>query len=80
MAADQSRLAAGDKSDVRIKSRLVDNVMPGWDIVNLYAGYSFKKVSLNVTAQNLFDKAYRVYASGVDGYGRSLVVTVLVNF
>jgi hemoglobin/transferrin/lactoferrin receptor protein len=80
MAADQSRLAAGDKSDVRIKSRLVDSVMPGWDIVNVYMGYSFSNISLNITAQNLFDKAYRVYASGVDGYGRSMTASVKIAF
>jgi outer membrane receptor protein involved in Fe transport len=54
--------------------------MPGWDIVNVYMGYSFSNISLNITAQNLFDKAYRVYASGVDGYGRSMTASVWVIF
>ncbi len=80
MAASQSRLAAGDKSDVRIAIRLVNDVMPAWDIFSLYAGYSYKFVGVQVSAQNIFDKAYRVYASGVDGYGRCFTASVRVKF
>lgn len=80
MAGAQDRLSAGDKSDVRIKIRLVDDVMPPWDIVNVYAGYSHKYFSVQVYGQNLLNKAYRVYASGVDGYGRSAGASVCLKF
>ena len=80
MAGEQDRLAAGDKSDVRIKLRLVDDVMPAWDIVNVYAGYSHNYFSVQVYGQNLLNKAYRVYASGVDGYGRTLGVSSSIKF
>jgi hemoglobin/transferrin/lactoferrin receptor protein len=80
MAGAQDRLAAGDKSDVRIKIRLIDDVMPAWDIVNIYTGYSYKFVSIQVSAQNIFDKAYRVYASGIDGYGRCMMASVNLKF
>ncbi len=79
MAGKQDRLAAGDKSDVRINVRLIDGAMPAWDIVNLYAGYSFKFVSVQVSAQNIFDKAYRVYASGIDGYGRCMTASLNIK-
>ncbi len=79
MAGKQDRLAAGDKSDVRINVRLIDGVMPAWDIVNLYAGYSFKFVSVQISAQNVFDRAYRVYASGIDGYGRCMTASLNVK-
>ena len=80
MAGEQDRLAAGDKSDVRIKIRLVDEVMPAWDVINVYAGYSYKFFSLQLYGQNLLNKAYRVYASGVDGYGRSAGASVCLKF
>ncbi|MCA4896990.1 MAG: TonB-dependent receptor [Cytophagales bacterium] len=79
MAGKQDRLAAGDKSDVRINVRLIDGAMPAWDIVNLYAGYSFKFISIQVSAQNVFDRAYRVYASGIDGYGRCMTASLSVK-
>jgi outer membrane receptor protein involved in Fe transport len=79
MAGKQDRLAAGDKSDVRINVRLIDGVMPAWDIVNLYAGYSFKFVSVQISAQNVFDQAYRIYASGIDGYGRCMTASLNVK-
>jgi hemoglobin/transferrin/lactoferrin receptor protein len=78
-AGEQDRLAAGDKSDVRIAVRLEDGVMPSWNILNLYTGYTYKAFTLNLMGQNLFNKAYRVYASGVDEYGRSVKLMLLVN-
>ena len=78
-AGRQDRLAAGDRSDARISSRLVNGAMPGWACWNLYAGRQFGPVRLQASLQNLFDEAYRVYASGVDGYGRSARVTVALE-
>jgi hemoglobin/transferrin/lactoferrin receptor protein len=79
MAGEQDRLAAGDKSDVRISSRLEAGVMPGWTCLNLYAGYQYKGVRIQTSFINLLDKAYRVYASGVDEYGRSIAVTLRID-
>lgn len=79
-AGDQDRLAAGDRSDSRIAVRLRDDAMPGWSVFNLYVGYTYRRISLIASGQNLFDEAYRVYASGVDGYGRSLLLTAKFQF
>ncbi|MEQ1585373.1 MAG: TonB-dependent receptor, partial [Cyclobacteriaceae bacterium] len=79
MAGEQDRLAAGDLSDVRISSRLVDGVMPGWNSLTLHAGYQYKSVRIQTSIINLLDKAYRIYASGVDEYGRCLNVMVMVD-
>jgi iron complex outermembrane receptor protein/hemoglobin/transferrin/lactoferrin receptor protein len=80
LAGDQSRLAGGDRGDVRISSRLVNGVAPGWSVLNLYTGYNHKHLSVSLSALNLFDKGYRVYASGVDGIGRAIKIAVSVKF
>jgi hemoglobin/transferrin/lactoferrin receptor protein len=79
MAGEQDRLANGDKSDIRISSRLVDGVMPGWSCINLYAGYQYKSIRIQAVLQNLMDNAYRIYASGVDEYGRCVNVMVIID-
>lgn len=75
-AGNQSRLAKGDKSDSRISARLIDGVMPGWDVLTIHAGYQYKAFSLYLSGINLANSPYRIYASGVDGVGRSLRVTL----
>jgi len=80
MAGDQARLAAGDKSDVRISNRLEEGVMPGWTCLNLYTGYQYKSVRIQASLINLLDEAYRIYASGVDEYGRSIVISFRFDF
>mgnify|MGYP006311289757 FL=1 len=75
-AAKQDRLSGGDIDDHRIP----DGGTPGWSILNFKAGYSWKSVSLNAGLHNLFNKAYRIHGSGVDGYGRSFWTTVLLKF
>lgn len=79
-AGEQDRLAAGDKSDIRIAVRLEDDVMPSWNILNLYAGYTYKAFTINVIGQNIFNQAYRIYASGIDGYGRSIGISLNFRF
>ena len=71
-AAKQDRLSSGDIDDHRIP----DGGTPGWDIINLKAGYSWKKISFNAGLQNIFNQAYRIHGSGVDGYGRSFWMTL----
>jgi outer membrane receptor protein involved in Fe transport len=74
-AAKQDRLSGGDIDDHRIP----DGGTPGWNILNLKAGYAWKTVSLNAGLQNIFNKAYRIHGSGVDGYGRSFWISLQFN-
>ncbi|MFN5168909.1 MAG: TonB-dependent receptor [Cyclobacteriaceae bacterium] len=75
-AGSQQRLAKGDLSDVRISSRLtVDKVFPGWDIWNMCLGYELNPFEIQMGVQNLLNASYRVYASGVDGYGLSFWIS-----
>jgi outer membrane receptor protein involved in Fe transport len=67
LAGRQDRLAAGDKADHRINP----NGTPGYGVVNVHAGYGFGPgLEVRGGMDNVFDKAYRVHGSGVDGPGR----------
>ena len=67
-ATKQDRLAQGDKDDNRIPK----GGTPAWIIMNIYGGYSFKNLSMNMAFQNLFNEDYRTHGSGVNGVGRSV--------
>jgi outer membrane receptor protein involved in Fe transport len=75
-AGDQDRLSVGDIKD----SRIPDGGTPGWNVLNLYAGYNWKRFSLSAGLNNIFDEGYRTHGSGVDGYGRSVWLALKVGF
>ena len=75
VAGSQHRLSSGDKAD----DRIADGGTPGWNLINLYAGYDHKYFSFNTSLQNLFDEAYRIHGSGIDGIGRSFWLTLRIN-
>ena len=75
-AGKQDRLAKGDTEDNRIPA----GGTPGWNVLNLYAGYRWRFLSLRLSGLNLFDADYRTHGSGVNGYGRSAFVTVAVGW
>ncbi|MCG8305955.1 MAG: TonB-dependent receptor [Cytophagales bacterium] len=74
-AAEQNRLSGGDIAD----SRIAKGGTPGWNVVNIYGGYDHKAFTLNASIQNIFDEAYRIHGSGVDGIGRSVWVSLMIN-
>jgi hemoglobin/transferrin/lactoferrin receptor protein len=74
-AAQQKRLAQGDKDDNRIPA----GGTPGWEVINCYGGYKLPAVQLNIGLQNLLNKDYRTHGSGINGVGRSGWVSVLVK-
>lgn len=75
-AGTQDRLSGGDIDDHRIP----EGGTPGWNIINLFAGYDYKQYHLALGFQNLGDELYRIHGSGVDGYGRSAFVSVRLGF
>jgi outer membrane receptor protein involved in Fe transport len=75
-ASKQDRLAQGDISDNRIGA----GGTAGWKVINLYAGYQIASVKTNVGLQNLFNEDYRTHGSGINGVGRSAVLTVSYLF
>ncbi|MBX2840510.1 MAG: TonB-dependent receptor [Flammeovirgaceae bacterium] len=74
-ASAQTRLSGGDKDD----NRIAEGGTPAWNVVNFYAGYAFPKWRVNAGFQNVFNEAYRVHGSGIDGVGRSLWVSFKID-
>ncbi len=74
-SAEQDRLSGGDIAD----DRIADGGTPGWNLFNVYAGYNHKYFTINASIQNLFDKAYRIHGSGIDGIGRSFWISLNIN-
>lgn len=70
-ASRQSRLAQGDKDDNRISK----GGTPSWQVVNFFAGYNYKPVQIRVSIQNILNQDYRTHGSGINGVGRSLLIS-----
>lgn len=75
-AGMQDRLAAGDKSD----NRIPEGGTPGWEVVNLFAGYNLKHIRIKAGLENIFNEDYRTHGSGINGVGRSAWVMVELRF
>lgn len=55
--------------------------MPAWSVVNLSTTWNItKQVKTQIALENIFDQNYRVFASGINGAGRNLVVRLRVSF
>lgn len=74
-AGKQDRLAAGDNEDNRIPS----GGTPGWNIFNINTSYEVRFIKIDLSLINLFNQDYRFHGSGVNGYGRSAFLSVIVN-
>lgn len=74
-AAKQSRLAQGDMDD----NRIPEGGTPGWNIFNINGSYSWKFITIDLSLRNILNTDYRYHGSGVNGYGRSLFLTVGID-
>jgi hemoglobin/transferrin/lactoferrin receptor protein len=55
--------------------------MPWWYTINLRCGYQFNKyLNLQAGAENILDKHYRLFASGISAPGRNFIVTLRASF
>ncbi|AFM06303.1 outer membrane receptor protein [Bernardetia litoralis DSM 6794] len=58
-----------------------ENFIPSWWTLNLRSSYQINKTfSANLTAENILDKYYLSYGSGIGGTGRNFVVALRANF
>ena len=72
-AGKQDRLSSGDKSDPRIS----EGGTPGWTVLNTRLQYAHRNFRVNTGVQNILNTAYRIHGSGVDGVGRSFLLSLL---
>ena len=76
-ATKQDRLAPGDVADHRIPP----GGTPGWVVANVSAGVPVgRRLLLSGGLANVFDEAYRVHGSGVDGPGRHVWLSARVLY
>ncbi len=71
-AGAQKRLSQGDLADNRIPY----GGTPGWSVFNIYGGYSRGNLRVNLNVVNVLNKDYRLHGSGVNGAGRSVVLSI----
>ena len=74
-ASQQTRLAQGDKDDIRIGKEGTK----GWIINNIFSGFERKNYAINLSIQNINNADYRTHGSGINGIGRSLWLTLSGN-
>ncbi len=75
-AAAQKRLAQGDKEDNRIPA----GGTPGWQVLNVYAGYKISIAHIKLGIQNILDEDYRTHGSGINAVGRSAWLSLNFDF
>lgn len=75
-AAAQRRLAKADVED----NRIADDGTPGWIVWHAAAVFQYKKCYVNAEIHNVFNQAYRIHGSGIDGTGRSLWIKTSIAF
>lgn len=72
-AAAQTRLAPTDATDPRIPP----GGTPAYAVVELRAGYRIDdRMRISASIDNLFDTAYRVHGSSINGAGRNLKLSI----
>ncbi|WP_235298766.1 TonB-dependent receptor plug domain-containing protein [Portibacter marinus] len=52
----------------------------GWTIVNAYADYKWRNYTFQLGVENIFDKHYRPFASGVSGPGLNVIAAIRGSF
>lgn len=75
-AGKQDRLSSGDIDDHRIP----DGGTPSWFVMNIKTGVVLKNMNINLALNNIFNEAYRVHGSGIDGLGRHIAASVKYRF
>ncbi|MEY2799934.1 MAG: hypothetical protein RI934_922 [Bacteroidota bacterium] len=57
------------------------NGLPAWHTLNLRANYQVNKnIDLQIALENITDKNYRVFGSGISASGRNLLIAIRGNF
>lgn len=69
------------KDEIYAKDGNGNNYSPSWYTLNLKAQYNLThEISINAALENILDKRYRPYSSGLSAPGRNFVLSVRANF
>lgn len=69
------------KDEIYAKNPLGQNYAPAWYTLNLKGSWQITPVwNVSIGFENITDQRYRPYSSGISGAGRSLVVSLRVDF
>jgi outer membrane receptor protein involved in Fe transport len=74
-AGKQDRLSGGDVDDNRIPA----GGTPAWNIFNVHASYQWRFLAVDMSLRNLLNEDYRYHGSGVNGYGRSAMLSLMIS-
>lgn len=73
--------ALGKEDNELYSADPVNGYMPAWVTLNIKTAFHFNRnISTNIGIENLLDKHYRVFASGVSAPGRNISVTLRAKF
>lgn len=73
--------AIGKEDNELYSADPVNGYMPGWITLNVKTVYHVtRNFSVNLGVENVFDRHYRVFASGVSSPGRNVMVALRVKF
>ena len=77
---DRSRDEIPDSEIVRKPYLYTDSGTPGWYTLNLKSSYQINEnINLNAGIENILDKHYRPYTSGISAPGRNFIVAIRAN-
>ncbi len=68
------------KTFIYAKDALGRTYSPGWYTLNFRAGYSFGKVTLNTSWENMTNQRFRPYSNGIVAPGSNWVISLRVSF
>ena len=75
-------LALSERGDAHLYAKDGDGnpYSPSWWTMNVKLSYAFKKyVTLDGGVENIFDKRYRPYSSGISAPGRNFLLSLRVS-
>jgi hemoglobin/transferrin/lactoferrin receptor protein len=68
------------KTFIYAKDENGNTFSPGWHTFNFRLGYHWKKYGLNASWENITNRQYRTYSSGIVSAGSNLILSARINF